>query len=162
MAIETAEQRLAALGIILPEATNPAGNYTNFVEVNGLLFIAGKAPTAVNGVKPVGRLGAEFTTQQGYEYARQAGIEVLAVVKAALGSLDRVKRVIKIQGFINADPHFAEHPKVLDGCSDLMVEVFGERGVHARSVLGASSLRDNLPIVVDSIFQVEQGTEINS
>jgi enamine deaminase RidA (YjgF/YER057c/UK114 family) len=137
---------------MLPAASSPAAKYANFVEVNGLLFVSGKAPSAA----PRGKLGAEFTTAQGYEYARQAGIEVLAVVKSALGSLDRVKRVVKLQGFINADPRFDQHHKVLDGCSDLMIEVFGERGIHARSVLGASSLRDNLPIVIDSIFEVEQ------
>jgi enamine deaminase RidA (YjgF/YER057c/UK114 family) len=154
MTLESAEQRLAALGIVLPEVSSPAARYANYVEVNGLLFVSGKAPTGSGGVKPVGKLGAEFTTQQGYEFARQAGSEVLAVVKAALGSLDKVKRVVKIQGFINAAPHFDEHHKVLDGCSDLMIEVFAERGMHTRSVLGASSLRDNLSIVIDSIFEV--------
>src|SRR5690606_26260335 len=131
-----------------------AARYANFVEVNGLLFVAGKGPAGRNGVKPKGKLGKEFTTQEGYQYAREAGIEVLAVLKSALGSLDKVKRVVKIQGFVNADPSFDEHHKVLDGCSDLMFEVFGERGAHARSVMGAVSLRDNLPIVIDSIFSV--------
>lgn len=151
---ESVEQRLAALGIVLPNASNPAGKYTNFVEVNGLLFVSGKGPTGSGGVKPKGKLGTEYTTQQGYEFARQAGIEILAVLKSGLGSLDRVKRVVKIQGFINAEPYFEEHPKVLDGCSDLLVAVFGERGIHARSVMGAISLRDNLPIVIDSIFEI--------
>lgn len=144
------EQRLSALGITLPEASNPAAKYANFVEVNGLLFVSGKGP----GGAPKGKLGREFTTQQGYQFARQAGIEVLAVVKAAVGSLDRVKRVVKIQGFVNAVPEFEEHHKVLDGCSELMIAVFEPRGLHARSVMGAVSLRDNLPIVIDSIFEV--------
>lgn len=150
------EERLLALGIVLPAASSPAAKYANYVEVNGLLFVAGKGPVARDGAAPRGKLGAEFTTEQGYEYARQAGIEVLAVVKSALGSLGKVKRVVKIQGFINADPQFDQHHLVLNGCSDLMIDVFGERGYHARSVLGASSLRDNLPIVIDSIFEVEQ------
>lgn len=154
MTFDSAEKRLEALGIILPEASDPAARYANFVEVNGLLFVAGKGPAGRNGVKPKGKLGKEFTTQEGYQYAREAGIEVLAVLKSALGSLDKVKRVVKIQGFVNADPSFEEHHKVLDGCSDLMFEVFGERGAHARSVMGAVSLRDNLPIVIDSIFSV--------
>lgn len=154
MTFDSAEKRLEALGIILPEASDPAARYANFVEVNGLLFVAGKGPAGRNGVKPKGKLGREFTTQEGYQYAREAGIEVLAVLKSALGSLDKVKRVVKIQGFVNADPSFEEHHKVLDGCSDLMFEVFGERGAHARSVMGAVSLRDNLPIVIDSIFSV--------
>jgi enamine deaminase RidA (YjgF/YER057c/UK114 family) len=154
MTTDSAEKRLEALGIVLPAASAPAARYANFVEVNGLLFISGKGPAGSGGVKPKGKLGRDYTTQQGYEYAREAGIEVLAVVRFALGSLDKVKRVVKIQGFINADPTFEEHHKVLDGCSELMLEVFGERGLHARSVMGAASLRDNLPVVIDSIFEV--------
>jgi enamine deaminase RidA (YjgF/YER057c/UK114 family) len=148
----TVEKRLEALGIVLPQASNPAGHYTNIVEVNGLLFVAGKGPSG----GPRGKLGSDFTTAEGYQFARQTGLEILAVLKLELGSLDRVKRVVKIQGFINAVPQFEEHPKVLDGCSDLMVEVFGDRGIHARSVLGANSLRANLPIVIDSIFAIEE------
>jgi enamine deaminase RidA (YjgF/YER057c/UK114 family) len=151
MPSESVEDRLARLGIVLPEASNPAAEYTNFVLVNGLLFVSGKAPSG----KPKGKIGRDFTTQEGFQFARQAGIEVLAVVKAAVGSLNKVKRVVKIQGFINATPHFEEHHKVLDGCSKLMVEVFGDKGIHARSVMGAISLRDNLPIIIDSIFEVE-------
>jgi enamine deaminase RidA (YjgF/YER057c/UK114 family) len=144
------EQRLKDLNIVLPTASEPAGQYANTVQVNGLLFVAGKAPSG----KPKGKLGREYTTAEGYQFARLAGLEVLAVVQAALGSLDHVKRVVKIQGFVNATAEFEEHHKVLNGCSELMVEVFGEKGIHARSVLGAVSLRDNLPIVIDSIFEV--------
>jgi enamine deaminase RidA (YjgF/YER057c/UK114 family)/GNAT superfamily N-acetyltransferase len=154
MNIDSAEKRLEALGIILPAASNPAAQYTNCVEVNGLLFVSGKGVSSIDGITPKGKLGQEFTTQEGYSFARQVGIEILAVVKATLGSLDKVKRVVKIQGFINATADFEEHHKVLDGCSTLMGEVFGEPGIHARSVMGANSLRGNLPIVIDSIFQV--------
>ncbi|MFN8419450.1 MAG: RidA family protein [Anaerolineae bacterium] len=149
-----AEERLQALGIVLPQVSSPAARYTNYVIVNGLLFVSGKGPLGSNGVKPKGKLGREFYTQQGYQFARQAGIEVLSVVRDALGSLDKVKRVVKVQGFINADPQFEEVHKVLDGCSDLLIEVFGEQGIHARSVMGAATLRDNLPLVVDIIFEV--------
>lgn len=144
--------RLKALGIVLPDASEPAARYANTVIVNGLMFVSGKGPAG----KPKGKLGKDFTTEEGYQYARQAGIEVLAVVQAALGSLEKVKRVVKIQGFVNADPAFEEHHKVLNGCSDLMLDVFGEKGMHARSVLGAASVRENLPIIVDSIFEVEE------
>jgi enamine deaminase RidA (YjgF/YER057c/UK114 family) len=144
------DERLIDLMITLPETSNPVANYTNFVEVNGLLFVSGKGPAG----NPKGKLGKEFSREQGYQFARDAGIEVLAVLKSALGSLDRVKRVVKVQGFVNAIPEFEEHHKVLNGASDLMVDVFGERGVHARSVLGAVSLRDNLPIIIDTIFEV--------
>ncbi|MDQ1912233.1 RidA family protein [Paenibacillus sp. GD4] len=144
--------RLQALGLVLPEASEPAARYANTVIVNGLMFVSGKGPAG----RPKGKLGSDFTTEEGYQYARQAGIEVLAVVQAALGSLEKVKRVVKIQGFVNADPAFEEHHKVLNGCSDLMLDVFGDKGIHARSVLGVASVRDNLPIIVDSIFEVEE------
>ncbi|TXK77022.1 RidA family protein [Paenibacillus sp. N3.4] len=152
MSEETVTNRLEALGIVLPNASEPMAKYANFVKVNGLLFVSGKGPSG----NPKGKLGKDYTTEEGYQFARQAGIEVLAVLKSALGSLENVKRVVKIQGFVNADPSFEEHHKVLNGCSDLMLEVFGERGIHARSVFGAVSVRDNLPIIVDSIFEVEE------
>jgi enamine deaminase RidA (YjgF/YER057c/UK114 family) len=104
---------------------------------------------------PKGKLGREYTTEQGYEFAKLTGLDILAAVKLELGSLDRVARVVKLQGFVNATETFEQHPKVLDGCSDLMAQVFGDKGVHARSVLGAQSLRGNLPIIIDSIFEVE-------
>ncbi|QUL56388.1 RidA family protein [Paenibacillus tritici] len=151
MSEQTVMDRLEALGIVLPNASEPAAKYANFVEVNGLLFVSGKGPSG----KPSGKLGIDYTTDEGYQFARQTGIEILAVLNSALGSLEKVKRVVKIQGFINADPYFEEHHKVLNGCSDLMLDVFGEKGIHARSVLGAVSLRDNLPVIVDSIFEIE-------
>ncbi|MCR2802797.1 RidA family protein [Paenibacillus soyae] len=145
------ERRLEELGIRLPEASNPAASYSNFVIVNGLMFVSGKGPSG----NPKGKLGSQYATEDGYHFARQAGIEVLAVLKEGLGSLDKVKRVVKVQGFVNAEPHFEEHHKVLNGFSELMYEVFESKGVHARSVFGAVSVRDNLPIIVDSIFEVE-------
>jgi enamine deaminase RidA (YjgF/YER057c/UK114 family) len=143
--------RLEELGIVLPSASEPAVKYANYVIVNGLCFVSGKGPAG----HPKGKLGQDFTTEEGYHFARQTGIEILAVLESALGSLDKVKRVVKIQGFVNADPLFEEHHKVLNGCSDLMLEVFGDKGSHARSVLGAVSVRDNLPIIIDSIFEVD-------
>jgi len=152
MSEQTIADRLAALNIVLPEASEPAAKYANFVMYNGLMFVSGKGPAG----NPKGKLGREFTTEEGYFFARQAGIEVLAVVQSALGSLERVKQVVKAQGFVNADPLFEEHHKVLNGFSDLMLDVFGDKGSHARSVFGAVSVRDNLPIIVDSIFAVEE------
>ncbi|GAA0134044.1 hypothetical protein YSY43_08840 [Paenibacillus sp. YSY-4.3] len=146
------EQRLEALNITLPAASDPAAKYANYVIVNGLMFVSGKGPMG----NPKGKLGVDYTTEEGYEFARQAGIEVLAVLKSALGTLDKVKRAVKVQGFVNASPEFDEHHKVLNGFSDLFMEVFEDRGSHARSVFGAVSVRDNLPIIVDSIFEVEE------
>lgn len=147
-----AEERLKLLGISLPAASSPAAKYANYVIVDGLMYVSGKGPSG----QPKGKLGDPYTTEQGYEFARLTGIEVLAVLKEGLGSLAKVKRVVKIQGFVNATAEFDEHHKVLNGFSDMMLDVFGDQGIHARSVFGAVSLRDQLPVIVDSIFQVEE------
>lgn len=155
--MSTIDQRLAALNIVLPPASDPAANYSNCVESGGLLFVSGKGPLSLGGKPPRGKLGREFSTEQGYGFARSTGLDILAVVRLALGDLDRVRRVAKLQGFVNATDDFDQHPQVLNGCSDLMVEVFGDKGVHARSVMGAASLRAALPIIIDSIFEVAPG-----
>ncbi len=151
------ESRLVELGIELPEASGPAANYSNCVQTGNLLYVSGKGPAAVGAEVPRGKLGREYTVEEGYACARRAGLDILAVVRLHLGSLNRVARVVKVQGFVNATPEFEQHPQVLDGCSDLFAEVFGECGLHARSVFGATSLRGNLPVIVDSIFEVEAG-----
>lgn len=150
----TPEQRIRDLGLVLPAGSSPAANYTNAVRTGNLLFLAGKAPLAEGGTLPKGRLGREFTTQDGYRFARSAGLDLLAVMRAELGSLDRVARVVDIQGFVNATPEFEDHANVLNGVSDLMVEVFGPQGVHARSVFGASSLRSGVPVILRAVIEV--------
>lgn len=150
-----AEQRILELGLSLPAGSAPAANYANAVRTGNLLFLSGKAPLPEDGKLPKGRLGREFTADDGYQFARSAALDLIAVVRNALGSLDRVARVVEVQGFLNAVPEFEDHATVLNGCSDLLVEVFGERGVHARSVLGASSLRAGLPVVLRAIVEVE-------
>lgn len=150
----SAEQRIKELGITLPSGSAPAANYVNAVRSGNLLFIAGKAPLPENGKLPKGRLGGEYSVDEGYRFARSAAIDLIAVMRSELGSLDRVARVVEVQGFINATPEFEQHPQVLNGCSDLLVEVFGERGVHARSVLGASSLRGGLPVILKAVVEI--------
>lgn len=150
----SAEQRLREMGLVLPSGSAPAANYANAVRSGNWLFIAGKAPLPENGRLPKGRLGAEFTADDGYRFARSAALDLIAVMRAELGSLDRVQRVVELQGFLNAVPEFEDHAKVLNGCSDLMVAVFGDRGVHARSVLGASSLRGGLPLVIKGLVEI--------
>ncbi|EAR08048.1 RidA family protein [Reinekea blandensis] len=149
------EARLASLGLSLPTASQPQGSYANCVQTGNLLFVAGKGPVSGFVSPPKGKLGAQFSVEEGYQFARLTGLDILAAVQLELGSLDRVARVVKLQGFINATADFEQHPKVLDGCSDLMTEVFGEKGRHARSVFGAMSVRGNLPLIIDSIFEVE-------
>jgi len=148
------DDRLQELGIRLPPASNPAANYTNCVRTGDLLFVSGKGPLPQGDTSPKGKLGREFSTKDGYDFARLTALDILAAVKLELGSLDRVRRVVKLQGFVNATPDFEDHPQVLNGASDLLVEVFAERGVHARSALGATSLRAGLPIVIEAIFEV--------
>jgi enamine deaminase RidA (YjgF/YER057c/UK114 family) len=148
------EQKIKELGIELPAGTAPAANYANAVRSGNLLFIAGKAPLPVAGKLPKGRLGKEYTKEQGYEFARSACIDLIAVMKSELGSLENVAKIVELQGFVNAVESFEEHPKVMNGASDLLVAVFGENGIHARSVLGATSLRGGLPIILKAIVEI--------
>ncbi len=148
------ETRLSELGLELPQASDPQGSYCNCVRTGNLLYVSGKGPVAGLRKVPKGKLGQEYTTEEGYTFAKATGLDILAAVKLELGSLDKVARVVKLQGFVNATSDFEQHPKVLDGCSDLMADVFGEKGVHARSVFGAMSVRGNLPIIIDSIFEI--------
>ena len=150
----SAEQRIRDLGLTLPSGSAPAANYANAVRSGNLLFIAGKAPLPENGKLPRGKLGREFTVDDGYRFARSAAIDLIAVVRAEFGSLDRVARIVEVQGFVNATEDFEDHAKVLNGCSDLLVDVFGERGVHARSVLGANSLRSGVPVIIKAIVEI--------
>lgn len=152
----SADQRIKELGIELPSGSAPAANYANAVRSGNLLFIAGKAPLPIAGVLPRGRLGKEFTTTDGYTLARSACTDLIAVMKSELGSLDKVARVVELQGFLNSVPEFEDHATVMNGASDLLVEVFGTAGVHARSVLGASSLRSGLPLVLKVIVEIVQ------
>jgi enamine deaminase RidA (YjgF/YER057c/UK114 family) len=153
----SAEQRLRELSIDLPSGSAPAANYANAMRSGNLLFISGKAPLPVNGILPKGRLGREFTTEEGYTFARSACLDLIAVMKRELGSLDRVAQVVELQGFVNAEPDYEDHAKVMNGASDLLVEVFGEKGIHARSVLGASSLRGGLPLVLKATVEIVAG-----
>ncbi len=149
------EQKLIELGLTLPIASDPQGSYCNCVRTGKLIYVSGKGPVAGLDEVPKGKLGREYSTEEGYQFAKLTGLDILAALKLELGTLNKVSRVVKLQGFVNATECFEQHPKVLDGCSDLMAQVFGEKGVHARSVFGANSVRGNLPIIIDSIFEIE-------
>jgi enamine deaminase RidA (YjgF/YER057c/UK114 family) len=155
----SAESRLKELGITLPSGSAPAANYANAARTGNLLFISGKAPLPEDGSLPKGRLGREFTAEDGYRFARSAATDVLAVIRAELGSLDAVARIVDVQGFLNTTPEFEDHAKVLNGCSDLFANVFGERGLHSRSVVGATSLRNGLPLVIKTVIEVADSHE---
>jgi enamine deaminase RidA (YjgF/YER057c/UK114 family) len=151
----SAEKKLQELGIDLGTVSQPVANYVNAVRTGNLLYLAGKGPRAgKDGVRPIGKVGRDFTTDQAYQHARTVGLDLLAVMRAELGSLDKVKRVVKVLGMVNAVPEFTEHPKVINGCSDLFVEVLGEAGKHARSAVGMGSLPMGIPVEIEVIVEV--------
>ncbi len=152
----SAERRLKELGIELGAVSAPVANYVNAVRTGNLLFLAGKGPRPdASGRRPSGKVGRDYSAEQAYQHARTVGMDLLAVMKAELGSLDRVKRVVKVLGMVNAVPEFADHPKVINGCSDLFVEVLGEKGRHARSAVGMGSLPMGIPVEIECIVEVE-------
>lgn len=152
------EQRLQELGIELAPAIGPLANYVNAVRTGNLLYLAGKGPGLAGQPMPSGKVGRDFTIEQGYEYARQTGLSLIAVMKAELGDLDKVTRIVKVLGMVNATPEFGHQPEVINGCSDLFVEVFGDRGKHARSAVGLGSLPRGIPVEIEVIVEVEGET----
>jgi enamine deaminase RidA (YjgF/YER057c/UK114 family) len=149
------EARLARLGLTLPEAPSPAANYVPYVIARGLAFIAGQAPVRDGQYAFTGRVGSEVTVEAAQAAARLCGLNILAQVKAAVGGdWSRVRRCVRICGYVSSAPGFFEQPKVLDGCSDLMVQALGESGRHSRSALGVAALRGNVPVAVDAIFEL--------
>ena len=149
------ERRLKERGIVLPAVGAALGNYVHARRTGDLLFLSGKGPQHPDGSMPKGRLGAGVSVDEGYRYARQVGLVLIAAIREALdGDLDRVEAVVKVLGMVNAAPDFEDHPKVINGCSDLLVEVFGERGRHARSAVGMSSLPGGIPVEIEAIVAV--------
>jgi enamine deaminase RidA (YjgF/YER057c/UK114 family) len=140
--------KLAAIEKSLPPLPKVGGTYVHAVRTGNLLYLAGK------GVHVSGKVGREFTKEQGYAFARETGQILLAAIKQEIGSLRHVKRVVKVLGMVNAIPEFGDHPFVINGCSDLFVEVFGEAGHHARSAVGMSSLPYNIPVEIEAIVEV--------
>ena len=147
----SAEKKLKELGITLGPVTPPVANYVNAVRTGNLLYLAGKGPAG----NVAGIVGKDITVEQAYGHARTTGLNLMAVMKDELGSLDRVKRIVKVLGMVNAVPGFGDQPKVINGCSDLFVEVFGERGRHARSAVGMGSLPNNIPVEIEVIVEIE-------
>jgi enamine deaminase RidA (YjgF/YER057c/UK114 family) len=150
------EQRLKELGITLPQLGAPIGNYVHAKQVGNLLYLSGKGPPdGADGKMPRGKLGAGMSIDEGYRHARQVGLVLIAAIRDALGGdLDRVEDIVKVLGMVNATPDFKDHPKVVNGCSDLFVEVFGDRGRHTRSAVGMSSLPGGIPVEIELIVAV--------
>ena len=150
------EDKLKEMGITLPPPSAPAGSYVPAVRTGNLLFMAGSGPAnRPDGTRPTGKVGKDLSGEEGYEAARLVGINLLARLKEELGDLGKVVRVVKLLSMVNAVTDFTEHPSVANGCSDLMVEVFGERGRHGRSAVGMGSLPFNIPVEIEMIVEVE-------
>ena len=151
----TVEQQLAAQGIILPEPASPVANYVGFVRTGNLLFVSGQICFGADGkLIAKGKCGAGVTVEQGTAAARGCAINVLAQIKAALGDLDKVVRVVRLGGFINSAPDFLDGPKVMNGASDLMGAAFGDKGRHARTTVGVASLPADAAVEVEGVFEV--------
>jgi enamine deaminase RidA (YjgF/YER057c/UK114 family) len=152
----SAEDRFAALGLELPPAPKPAGVYKPVVFIGDMAFISGHGPLKPDGTLTTGRVGADLNQQAGYDAARQTGLAILATLRANLGSLNRIKRLVKLLGMVNATPEFTQHPAVINGCSELFAKVFGpEHGVGARSAVGMGSLPGNMAVEIEAIFEYE-------
>jgi len=149
------DERLTELGIALPEPSSPVANYVNAVTTGNLVFLAGKGPKQDDGTYITGKVGADLTEEEGYEAARIAGINQLAALKAEIGNLDRVTRIVKVTGMVNCTPDYANQPEVVNGFSDLMVEVFGDKGKHARAAVGMGSLPRNIAVEVEMVVEIE-------
>ena len=152
---QNVEERLKELNIELPTVISPKANYVNAVRTGNLIFLAGKGPTLADGTNITGKVGSDLSVEQGYQAARLTGLNQLAVLKNELGDLNKVKRIVKVLGMVNSAPDFTEHSKVMNGFSDLMVEVFGEKGKHARASVGMCSLPFNIAVEVELVVEVE-------
>lgn len=150
------EQKLKELGLQLPPASKPIANYVKYVRTGNLLFLAGHGPTKADGTNIVGKVGKDLTVEQGYEAAKITALSLIATLKDALGGdLSKVKRIVKVNGYVNCLPDFTDQPKVINGCSDLLVAVFGEKGKHARAAMGMVALPNNIAVEIELVVEVE-------
>jgi enamine deaminase RidA (YjgF/YER057c/UK114 family) len=149
------DERLKELGITLPEVPTPMANYVPYVRSGNLLFLSGQGPRVGAKEFKTGKVGKDVTVEDAYQHARLVGIQLLAAARHALGDLGKVRRVVKLLGLVNGTPEFDKQPQVVNGCSDLFVEVFGDIGKHARSAIGAGSLPGNITVEIEAILEVE-------
>ncbi|MFY7840153.1 MAG: RidA family protein [Lacibacter sp.] len=153
---QSEEQKLKELGLQLPPVSKPIANYVKYVRTGNLLFLAGHGPTKADGTNISGKVGKDLTIEQGYEAARVTALSLIATLKDALGGdLSKVKRIVKVNGYVNCMPDFTEQPKVINGCSDLLVAIFGERGKHARAAMGMAALPSNIAVEIELVVEVE-------
>ncbi|MBA2562320.1 MAG: RidA family protein [Chitinophagaceae bacterium] len=150
------EVRIKELGIQLIKPSAPIANYVKAVRVKNMIYLSGHGPDKPEGGLVTGKVGSELTLEQGRDAARLTGISLLSTLKAEIGDLNKVKRIVKVLGMVNAIPTFEKQPQVINGCSDLMVEVFGENGKHARSSVGVASLPNNIPVEIEMIVELKK------
>lgn len=146
------DQRLAELGLELPKPVSPAANYVRHQTTGNLLYISGTGPSSEH---KTGKVGREITTDEAYQAARSVGLQILATAQEALGSLNRITKTVKVLGMVNSDPFFTDHPKVINGCSDLLVEVLGDAGRHTRSAVGFVALPGQISVEIEATFEFE-------
>ena len=151
----SAEKRVAELGLDLSNVPKPVGNYVPAVQVGNIVYLSGHGPLGPDGTMAAGKVGADMTVEEAYDAAHLVGLGLLTSLKAQIGSLDKVRRVVKTLGMINAVPEFTDHPRVINGTSDLFKDVFGEKGVGARSAVGMGSLPGQIPVEVEMIIEVD-------
>lgn len=149
------DKKLKDLGIELSAPSKPVANYVKAVRSGNLLYLSGHGPTKADGTNITGKVGKDLTTEQGYDAAKQVGVAILSTLKAELGDLNKVKRVVKVLGMVNCTENFVDQPKVMNGFSDLMVAVFGEKGKHARSAVGMYALPSNIAVEVEIVVELE-------
>ncbi len=152
---QTPEDKLKSLGITLPKQSSPIANYVNYVRTGNLVYFSGTGPSVEDQGYIKGKLGKDLTIEQGQEAARITGINLIAKLKSAIGDLNKVKRIVKVLGMVNCTENFTDQPRVMNGFSDLMVAVFGEKGKHARSAVGMAALPMNMAVEIEMIVEVE-------
>ena len=150
-----AEERLKAAGIVLPPPPTPRGSYVPGVVHNGILYLSGQGPVLDNGELATGIVGRDVTLEEANFHARRTGLVLLSAARSVLGSLDRVERVLQVLGMVNAAPDFTAHPKVINGCSDLFLEVFGEAGRHSRAAVGMATLPEKITVEITAVMAVK-------
>ena len=152
---QSPEQKLKELGIMLPPATQPIANYVKYVRVGNLIYLAGHGPQKSDGSYVMGKLGLNLTIDEGYKAAYETGVNIIATLKDAIGDLNKVKRFVKVLGMVNSSDDFKDQPKVMNGFSDLMVDVFGERGKHVRAAVGMNALPNGIAVEVEMTVELQ-------
>jgi enamine deaminase RidA (YjgF/YER057c/UK114 family) len=152
---QTPEEKIKSAGYELPVATKPIANYVKYVRTGNLIFLSGHGPSKADGSNITGKLGKDMTIEQGYEAATITALSLLATLKDAVGDLSKVKRIVKVNGYVNCLPDFTDHPKVINGCSDFLVLIFGDKGKHARAAMGMVALPNNIAVEIEMVVEVE-------